>query len=257
MIKHIKWLVPVVILAGAAAVWYLASRQEPVTPAPDIAESSVPPTTEPLIRHPVSGQDDQAPLSGEDGSDESIKSSLEQLLQSADFAKILIPTQIINHIVATVDNLPSNRLAVTLRPLHATPGKFAVTGTEDDRILSPDNYSRYAAVLHVIRLADVDAIASWYRRHYVLFQEAYQNLGYPEAYFNDRLVEAIDDLLDTPELTEPVHLTQPKVFYEFADPALEARSAGQKTLLRMGPDNIRTIKAKLREFRTSIVQPSA
>jgi hypothetical protein len=42
------------------------------------------------------------------------------------------------------------------------------------------------------------------------------------------------------------------VLYEFADPALESRSAGQKALIRMGPANARRIKAKLREIRALI-----
>jgi hypothetical protein len=40
--------------------------------------------------------------------------------------------------------------------------------------------------------------------------------------------------------------------YTFADPALEARPAGQKLLIRMGPDNAAIIKAKLTELRTAI-----
>jgi hypothetical protein len=64
----------------------------------------------------------------------------------------------------------------------------------------------------------------------------------------------IDNLLQTPEITTPVQLTQPKVFYEFADTELEARPAGQKLLIRMGPENARAIKAKLREFRAEIVK---
>jgi hypothetical protein len=45
---------------------------------------------------------------------------------------------------------------------------------------------------------------------------------------------------------------QPKVFYEFADPKLEARSAGQKLLIRMGPQNAAALKKKLREIRSQI-----
>ncbi len=38
----------------------------------------------------------------------------------------------------------------------------------------------------------------------------------------------------------------------FADPELEARSAGQKILLRTGAANATAIKAKLREIRQEI-----
>jgi hypothetical protein len=64
----------------------------------------------------------------------------------------------------------------------------------------------------------------------------------------------IDLLLQTPEITAPIALTQPKVFYEYADGELESRPAGQKMLLRMGPANARIIKAKLREFRAEIAK---
>lgn len=256
MIKHIKWLIPVVIAAGAAAFWYFTQYQEPVTSEPDVAPASSAATDKPAIQHPLTGQADATDLSDDDGSDDSLRTSLARLVPGTDFADMLIPTQIVHRIVATVDNLPRERLAEQLRPLRATLGKFAVAGTEDDRILATDNYSRYAGIVHFVRMANIEEAAGWYRRHYTLFQQAYRNLGYPEGYFNDRLVQAIDDLLNTPEPTEPIHLVQPKVFYEFADPALESRSAGQKTLLRMGPGNTRVIKEKLREFRASITKPA-
>ena len=45
-----------------------------------------------------------------------------------------------------------------------------------------------------------------------------------------------------------------RVLYEFAAPDLETRSAGQKMLLRMGPDNAARVKAKLREIRAELVK---
>jgi len=100
---------------------------------------------------------------------------------------------------------------------------------------------------------DVKALAVVYQRLYPLFQQAYEDLGYPGKYFNDRLVEVIDHLLQTPEVPAPIALVQPKVFWEYADPTLENRSAGQKLLIRMGPQNARIVKGKLREFRAEIL----
>jgi hypothetical protein len=104
-----------------------------------------------------------------------------------------------------------------------------------------------------------------YARLYPLFQQAYEEQGYPGKYFNDRVVEVIDQLLATPELSEPIKLTlthvqgpiqssQPWLRYEFDDPDLEARPAGQKILLRMGRGNADLLKNKLREFRERIVK---
>ena len=67
-----------------------------------------------------------------------------------------------------------------------------------------------------------------------------------------RLVEAIDDMLATPEAQEPIPLRHPNVLFEYADSDLESRSVGQKQLLRMGPENAAAIKTKLREIRNEV-----
>jgi hypothetical protein len=88
---------------------------------------------------------------------------------------------------------------------------------------------------------------------YPLFQRAYEELGYPGKHFNDRLMEAIDDLLAAPEAAAPVKLLRPTVLYEYADPELETRSAGQKILIRMGNENASHVKAKLAEIRRELL----
>jgi hypothetical protein len=67
------------------------------------------------------------------------------------------------------------------------------------------------------------------------------------------LIEVIDHLLGTPDLEGPIALAQPNVLFEFADPALESMSAGQKALIRMGTANATAVKAKLRELRRELV----
>ena len=67
-----------------------------------------------------------------------------------------------------------------------------------------------------------------YVHFYPIFQEEYRALGYPYGAFNDRVIDAIDDLIVAPEVAGPVRLVQPRVLYEFADPELEALSARQE-----------------------------
>ena len=80
---------------------------------------------------------------------------------------------------------------------------------------------------------DAAAAAAAYRRIYPQLQAAYEDIGYPGRYFNDRVVAVIDHLLATPEPTAPLLLERPKAMYIYSDPALEARSPGQKLLLRI------------------------
>jgi hypothetical protein len=132
------------------------------------------------------------------------------------------------------------------------PGKFATQG-EGEEAIDAANYSRYEPYVRVFESISSRALVFSYVRAYPLFQRAYEQLGYPGKYFNDRLIDALDDMLAAPEIEGPVRVLRAKVLYTFEDPALEARSAGQKVLLRMGPDNARKVKAKLRELRQALI----
>ena len=157
----------------------------------------------------------------------------------------------------TVDNLPRHRLASRLRPLKPAPDAPRINTSGGTMIWSSENYARYAPFISLVKSTDVGTLTGVYRHFYPLFQGAYEQLGYPSAYFNDRLVETIDDLLAAPDLSGPILLTRPSVLYQFADPALEGRSAGQKLLIRMGPENAGIVKTKLRELRAAVAQKPA
>jgi hypothetical protein len=163
-----------------------------------------------------------------------------------------VPEDIVRHLVVTVDNLPRQKLPVAKRPVEAVPSAFLAEGDELHATLDPKNFARYDPMVNIVRQLDMQRVADVYFRFYPLFQSAYQDQGYPNGYFNDRLVQVIDSLLATPQPSGPIELVRPNVMYTFADPALESRPSGQKLLLRMGPDNAAVIKAKLTELRTII-----
>jgi hypothetical protein len=150
--------------------------------------------------------------------------------------------------------LPREEAPVKVWPVRPVGSWLDTTGEGDNLVIGPKNAARYAAYVKVVKGLDAQRLAATYRQYYPLFQEAYRDLGYPKGYFNDRLIAAIDNLLATPEPTEPLRLVQVKVRYQFADPDMERRSAGQKLLLRMGSENARVVKAKLREFRQFVAK---
>jgi len=160
--------------------------------------------------------------------------------------------QIVPRFVATIDNLPRQTVALQKMPVKPVGGAMDVSSADGRVLLRADNAERYAMYVRMLEQADTQRLVQAYARLYPLFQKAYQDLGYPQGYFNDRLVEVIDHLLATPDVPAPVELSQPKVLYEYADPSLEARSAGQKILIRMGPVNESRVKTKLREIRRAL-----
>jgi hypothetical protein len=51
----------------------------------------------------------------------------------------------------------------------------------------------------------------------------------------------------------PISSTSPWTRYEFVDAGLERLAAGQKILLRVGPDNRKVLKAKLGQIRRQLL----
>jgi hypothetical protein len=211
-------------------------------------------SAEPQIRHPVAQQPAEKPLPALDVSDSTMKNALGELSSDKMLIDLFQLQDFVRRVVATIDNLPREKLALRLVPVKPAGGKFLVTGKDESLAIGADNAARYALYLRLAEAIDTGKLVALYIHFYPLFQQAYQELGYPKGYFNDRLVDVIDHLLAAPEVKAPVKLVQPKIFYLFADPELEARSAGQKILMRVGSENAAMIKAKLRDIRGELTR---
>ena len=237
------------VVAGAAGYAYFALYWSLTPPRFETPVLTAPaaPAPEPKVAE-VSTAPDVAPaasLPSLDNSDALLREKLVDLMGRVPFSELVLPSALVRRIVATVDNLPRETAPRRVIPLAPVPGTY-----------EPGNFDRYAPYVRVIEAIDEKALVADYARAYPLFQQAYVELGYPGRQFNDRLIQAIDDLLATPELDAPLGLVRPRVVYEFASPDLETRSAGQKMLLRIGPANAARVKAKLLLVRREILAAS-
>jgi hypothetical protein len=253
--KPILWGAGAAVVVAAAALYYYYgyTRHAVQAPAPPAHIQQAPPAaSEPTIEHPVppNGGGAPQPLPALNDSDSAVSGALTGL--SGALGKFLVPQNLVRHIVATIDNLPRKKVAVELRPIQPTAGSFAVTGTPGHLTLDPGNFQRYTPFVDLVKSIDAKQLVAVYFHFYPLFQQAYEDLGYPTEYFNDRVIQVIDHLLETPDVQGPIELVQPNVMYLYADPKLEALSAGQKTLIRMGSANAAVIEGKLREIRQLI-----
>ena len=251
--------------AGAAAVVGLSIgaviyiSRHPSVPPPDVPAKTTtapPPPVVPeeeAVKYPLPETVVQEPLPSLNESDPLMWNALVEMIGKESVQQFVIPKDLVRHIVVSIDNMPEEKVAERLRPMIPTPGRFSVAGPEDAPMLDPANYARYKPLVQLIRTTDTKSLIAIYSRYYPLFQEAYESLGHPPQYFNDRLIAVIDHLLASPDLEGPIALAQPNVLYQFADPKLESLSAGQKVLIRMGTENARVVKEKLRELRGELV----
>jgi hypothetical protein len=244
------WLLLVLAAIAGAAYWYFRPLVEaPADPAgvtPRLSGKASPADeTAPPVRHPLPRIEPDKPLPLLEQSDPAVLGVLAGLIGNELLERLVNPSQLVRRIVATVDNLPRKAAPARMSPVRPVPGPF------DPRAV---NSPRYEPYVRALVSADTRTLVQAYTRLYPLFQGAYVDLGYPDRYFNDRLVEALDDMLAAPELSGPPELAQSKVLYQYADPALEQRSAGQKIIMRLGPVNAARVKAKLREIRHELVK---
>ena len=240
-------LVAAAVLAAAGGLYYWQTQSPPAGPStpakPEPAASHVEHPLAPVVGAPL------PPLADSDGP---LGAAVAALLRAPALPDLFYPDRLARRWVATIDNLPREQVALDVRALRPPGGPLAVRGEDATLAIAPDNTARYARYMTLLAAVDPAQAAAMYRRFYPLLQEAYEELGYPGQYFNDRLVAVIDHLLATPDVGEPIKLVHPSVMYKFADPKLESLSAGQKAMLRIGRENAAEVKSKLRAFRAEI-----
>lgn len=258
MKRMLAWTVGV--LAVGAVGYYIwnawAPQPSPEAPAavsapvPAVSPGSAPPPIQyPLHREP---SQNAAPLPALDASDAVFGNALARILGHGSMPALFYPDRMIRRIVATIDNLPRREVPVSMMPVKPVGGAFLAERSATGWIIDARNAARYTRYVDILRAANPAAIVDMYVRLYPLFQQAYRELGYPRGYFNDRLIEALDDLLAAPDMPDPVAVVQPKVLYEFADPGLEARSAGQRIMMRIGHANAMRVRQWLQGVRTEL-----
>lgn len=265
------WILLLIALAGAGYYFWQQSRVTRQGPdgaaepppnsqagseTPSASAPPVPPAP-PMIRYPIEEDDRSAApesLPKLEESDPMVEEGLSALVDGDALKNILRDKNIIRHIVVTVDNLPRKTVGQRLLPVQSAQGRLETEKSPEGLAIGEANFKRYAPFIAVLDQVDAGKLVALYTELYPLFQSAYRDLGYPEGYFNDRLVDVIDHMLAAPEPTGPILVQQPHILYRYADPELENSSAGHKLMIRIGKDNAQEVKRKMREIREALTQ---
>lgn len=258
------------VVAVLVALWLLFKPQAEVVElqaeVPAKTEQLTVPEPEPILvpEKPVSVLPEETvepeltvvediPLPALDESDQQIKQELLSLNWQPGLAALFVTDQMVRNFVVQVDNIAHGQLVKGHNVLQPLEQRFIGT-KQPPYQLDPANFSRYEPYLTLLESVSASELLASFERFEPLAAEAFAELGYPDASFKQRLLTAIDVLLQTPEVTYPITLERPSVMYKFADPKLEALPAPQKMMLRMGPDNQKRFKQILRQYRTELQQ---
>jgi hypothetical protein len=239
-------LIPLLAVVGYLVWNLLASRNKPASDVRVQTEQQVAEAdkAQPLER--VSGEEIDLPPLGE--TDPVVRQLVTALSSHPRVAAWLTTDQLIRNFTVVVVNIsnggsPARHLGA-VRPT----GEFIVD--EDGEIARIDarSYRRYDEYADAVGALDAEGTARLYATLKPRIQEAYRELGYPDGDFDRAMERALVELLSTPDIDRDVMLTPKSVSWEFAEPKLQSLSGAQRQFLRMGPRNMRIVKAKLREI---------
>lgn len=221
-------------------------KQVKDVPAPKAALDAAPPAA-------ATGSQDDALLADPQAAESAINKELARHWPLARLRRFLNLQEQARRLVVTVDNLPGNHVPSQLRLTRGVPGLLGVEQEGETITLSERNFARYDAIIGFAESLGPKTLGRLYSKFYPLLQHTYEETGFPENRFHDRVIAAIDDMLAAPSVSGPIRLVQPKVLYRFEDPELEALSPGKKIMLRIGPDNAERLKKVLRSWRKALV----
>ena len=237
-------IIAVLVCLTAAAIYYFYARKKPAavatTPAP-VAQ-----TTVDLPRRTAEPGEaiDLPPL---DQTDAIVRTLVQKLSSHPVAAAYLTTNGIIRNMTVVVTNIADGDTpAKHLRPLRPS-GAFTTKSSGGATYIDPASYHRYDAIATAVDALDARAVARFYATVKPRIDDAYRELMGPEANFDRTLERAIVMLLRTPILDENVRVETSKVSYTFADSRIEDLPKVQRQFLRMGPQNVRIVKAKIRD----------
>ena len=276
----VEFLLALAVIAGLVYYWYWEEGKRPgesLTQTPPTAitspELDLPPTPE-IPRRPepsvavaadisvAAGENKApveqteptrvAPLTPEDG-DELLRRQLAAAGADSSLHKLISSEHPLDVSAAMIDGLGRGLILRKFSPARPTGQSFSVVKEGGVIYMAPASYKRYDRFAGSVSSLDSGNLADTFHTLRPLYEVAYKKLGLDPGDFDNAIIRALDLVLTTPEIAEPIALQPKSVVYIFADPALESLPILQKQLLRMGPDNIRRIKEQARILREDLL----
>lgn len=239
-------LIPLLAIVGYLIWNLLASRDKEGSDVRVQTEQQVAGADKPKAPEPVPGENIELPPLGE--TDATVRQLVGALSSHPKVAAWLTTDQLIRNFAVVVVNISNGRSpAQHLRAVRPT-GEFIADQEGDVARIDPRSYRRYDDYADAVGALDAEGTARLYATLKPRIQDAHRELGYPEGDFDRTMERAIVELLNTPVIEGDVALTPKSVSWDFADPKLQSLSSAQRQFLRMGPRNMRIVKAKLREI---------
>ena len=247
----------VILPTPAAEIEVIEPRPVPtrITPSTPAAAASV--EVEPIVVDVVEVEAPVAEAAVDlprlNDSDSFVAEKISELPSGTSLLSYLVDEQLVRRAVVLVENISRGQYPQTALPYKPIVEEMQVS-SDDGRLFTMEaaSYTRFDAAVAAFVALDTEQTVGLYRLLSPLLQQAYAEIGFRDAEFEQALIKAIDAVLSAPEIEGPFQLVKPSVMYLYADTRLEELANMNKQLIRLGPENSARLKAKLREFKQAL-----
>ena len=247
----------VILPTPAAEIEVIEPRPVPtrITPSTPAAAASV--EVEPMVVDVVEVEAPVAEAAVDlprlNDSDSFLVEKISELPSGTSLLSYLVDEQLVRRAVVLVENISRGQYPQTALPYKPIVEEMQVS-SDDGRLFTMEaaSYTRFDAAVVAFVALDTEQTVGLYRLLSPLLQQAYAEIGFRDAEFEQALIKAIDAVLSAPEIEGPFQLVKPSVMYLYADTRLEELANMNKQLIRLGPENSARLKAKLREFKQAL-----
>lgn len=247
----------VILPTPAAEIEVIEPRPVPtrITPSTPAAAASV--EVEPIVVDVVEVEAPVAEAAVDlprlNDSDSFVAEKISELSSGTSLLSYLVDEQLVRRAVVLVENISRGQYPQTALPYKPIVEEMQVS-SDDGRLFTMEaaSYTRFDAAVAAFVALDTKQTVGLYRLLSPLLQQAYAEIGFRDAEFEQALIKAIDAVLSAPEIEGPFQLVKPSVMYLYADTRLEELANMNKQLIRLGPENSARLKAKLREFKQAL-----
>jgi hypothetical protein len=251
------WVWVAVLGVAIAAGFYYFVHRRPPAPGPaaakDAARETPPPAAAPRA---LGAQGEAIALPPLDETDPIVRERVRALSSDLTIAKWLTTENLLRNVARLVQAIAEDRSVAGQVAILRPAQPFSVQHANGRLIIDPRSYHRYDAIATAVASLDAHGSAGLYSTFRPRLADAYVELGFPDTPFDSTLEDALVTLAGTPVPDGPIEVVPRGGTYAFADARLEALSPAQKQLLRMGPENARAVKAKLREIAIALGIPA-
>lgn len=226
---------------------------EAIVEPPAVPEANIPE----IQLQPESEQNtvEQPKLPDLDGSDNFVRERVTLMSNSNILKKWLLADDLLRRVASYFDGLSRGVILSKIIPLSPAEGEFATHRQDGVILMNAGNYERYNNTVSVLVSLDMRMMAQMFHFSRPLLEKAFSELGYQPRQMDGIILSALDQVLSTPIIVNPIELTRDSVIYKFADSKLEALSPLQKQLIRSGPENTKRLQKQVNILRDALLDP--